>query len=127
MSRIPEWSKRRLPTRNNGFTIPSSALRGGIGAPFRIWLYGPELADRTPSLGGYVRLKSVLEPRISELAILITARFRNCQTEWSIHGGFAEKAGPDREVIEAIRNRQTRARIPAYRREGRLRVLSRSG
>ncbi len=104
MSRVPELERDQLNEAQKRIYDTILASRGNIGGPFRVWLHSPELADRAQSLGEYVRLKSVLEPRISELAILITARFRNCQTEWSIHEGFADKAGLDKKVIDAVRN-----------------------
>jgi 4-carboxymuconolactone decarboxylase len=48
--------------------------RGGVVGPFIPLLRSPELLNRVQRLGDYVRYDSHLEPRISELAILTTAR-----------------------------------------------------
>ena len=111
MNRIPELQKEKLTEAQRRIYDAILTSRGSVDGPFCIWLYSPEFADRAQSLGEYVRLKSVLKPRISELAILITARFWDCQAEWSIHEEFAKKAGVDKEVIEAIRDR----RAPDFR------------
>ena len=78
--------------------------RGSIAGPFGIWLHSPELADRAQSLGEFVRYRTCLEPRLSELAILVTARFWDCQVEWSLHETFAVESGLSEGVIEAVRH-----------------------
>ena len=77
--------------------------RGSIAGPFGIWLHSPELADRAQSLGEFVRYRTCLEPRLSELAILVTARFWDCQVEWSLHEPFAVESGLGEEIIDAVR------------------------
>ncbi len=78
--------------------------RGSIAGPFGIWLHSPELADRAQSLGEFVRYRTCLEPRLSELAILVTARFWDCQVEWSLHEPFAVEGGLSEAVIDAVRH-----------------------
>ena len=78
--------------------------RGSIAGPFGIWLHSPELADRAQSLGEFVRYRTSLEPRLSELAILVTARFWDCQVEWSLHEPFAVESGLGEGVIDAVRH-----------------------
>jgi 4-carboxymuconolactone decarboxylase len=84
--------------------------RGNLVGPFRALLHSSELADRTQQLGEFVRYDSSLPAAISELAILCTARYWNCPQEWAIHVGFAEAAGVDPELINAI----SRASVPAF-------------
>ncbi|MDE3257102.1 MAG: carboxymuconolactone decarboxylase family protein [Gemmatimonadota bacterium] len=78
--------------------------RGSIAGPFGIWLHSPELADRAQSLGEFVRYRTCLEPRLSELAILVTARFWDCQVEWSLHEPFAAESGLNEGIIDAVRH-----------------------
>ena len=78
--------------------------RGSIAGPFGIWLHSPELADRAQSLGEFVRYRTSLEPRLSELAILVTARFWDCQVEWSLHEPFAVESGLSEDIIDAVRH-----------------------
>lgn len=80
--------------------------RGSVPAPLSIWLRRPELADRAQALGRYCRYETVLPPRLSELAILITAAFWRSGFEWHAHKPFALEAGLDPGVIEAIRQGQ---------------------
>lgn len=80
----------------------TSGPRGRVAEPFRMLLRSPELADRVQNLGAYVRFNSALPPRLSELAILITARRWSSPYEWHHHvrDGLAGGVPPDE--IEAI-------------------------
>jgi 4-carboxymuconolactone decarboxylase len=60
---------------------------------FNAWLRSPELADRLQRVGEFLRYQSSLPPRLSEFAILITAREWNAQYEWFAHYPLAMKAG----------------------------------
>jgi 4-carboxymuconolactone decarboxylase len=51
-----------------------------------------------------------LEPRLSELAILITARQWTAQFEWFAHAPMALEGGLSAEIIEALRQR----RMPVF-------------
>ncbi len=77
--------------------------RGGVRGPFQAWLRSPELADRAQKLGAFVRFETSFEPRLSELAILITARHWRADYEWYAHAPIARKAGLGAGVIDAIR------------------------
>ena len=57
-------------------------------------------------MGEYLRYRSALGFRLSELAILITAREWSQQVEWAIHAPIAQSAGIRPEVIEAIAQRR---------------------
>ena len=53
--------------------------------PFIQLLDSPELMTRVSALGEYLRFRSALPPRLSELAILITAAHWRQPYEWEIH------------------------------------------
>jgi len=84
----------------------ASGPRGGIRGPLAIWLHRPELADRAQSFGQYCRYDSSLPPILSELGILVTARYWNAEYEWFAHKRIALEAGLDPEVADAIRQRK---------------------
>ena len=87
--------------------------RGSIAGPFGVWLHSPELADRAQSLGEFVRYRTSMAPRLSELAILVTARFWDCQVEWSLHEPFAVDSGLSQDIIDAVRH----GRAPDFGRD----------
>jgi len=76
--------------------------RGSIRGPFPAWLHSPELADRAQNLGEYVRFETSLGARLSELAILVTARFWTSNFEWYAHAMLAREAGLEDPIIDAI-------------------------
>lgn len=79
-----------------------SGPRGRIQGPLRAVLYNAELADRWQALGALLRYQTLLTPRESELAILVTGRACRSPFEWHAHRLEAEKAGIEAPVIEAL-------------------------
>ena len=80
----------------------ASSPRGQVRGPLAIWLYCPEMADRAQKLGQYCRYGTSLEPRLSELAILTTARIWDATFEWETHLPHALAGGVDSLVIESL-------------------------
>ena len=76
--------------------------RGSAPGPFNALLRSPELADRAQSLGAFCRFETTFEPKLSELAILVTARLWSAQFEWWAHARLAREAGLDPAIIAAI-------------------------
>ena len=76
--------------------------RGALYGPFVPLLRSPELMDHVQRLGEYLRYRSALGTRLSELAILITARHWDQQVEWAIHAPVAAQAGISEEMIEDV-------------------------
>lgn len=83
----------------------ASGPRGGVRGPLAVWLERPELAARAQELGRYCRYDSSLPPRLSELAILVTARQWSAEYEWQAHKAHALSAGLGEDVVNAIRDR----------------------
>lgn len=79
-----------------------SGPRGHLVGPFIPLLRSPDFMGRLQRTGEYLRFNSALEPRLSELAILITARVWTQQFEWHHHRIIAEKAGLKPAIIDAI-------------------------
>jgi 4-carboxymuconolactone decarboxylase len=76
--------------------------RGALVSPFVPLLRSPELMSHVARLGEYLRYRSAIGPRLSELAILLTARQWTQQVEWAIHGPIAVRQGIAQETIDAI-------------------------
>ncbi|MBY0242826.1 MAG: carboxymuconolactone decarboxylase family protein [Burkholderiaceae bacterium] len=76
--------------------------RGALYGPFVPLLRSPELMEHAQRLGEYLRYRSAIGTRLSELAILVTARHWNQPVEWAIHAPIAAQEGIAAEVIDAI-------------------------
>lgn len=83
----------------------AAGKRGRVTPPLRAWIHSPEMARHTQRLGQFLRYDTSLGPRLSELAILVTARYWTAQYEWYAHKKMALDAGLDPAIIDAIRDR----------------------
>jgi 4-carboxymuconolactone decarboxylase len=70
--------------------------------PYVPLLRSPEIMRHCAALGQYLRHESALGHRLTELAILVTARSHHQVFEWSVHAVDAEKRGLSAEVVAAI-------------------------
>lgn len=105
MQRIPELDPDTLSDdQKRVYDEIASGPRGGVRGPLAVWLRRPGLADRAQALGRYCRYDSSLSPRLSELAILTTARIWDAAYEWAAHVPHAQKAGLPGAVIDALEN-----------------------
>src|SRR3954471_6572430 len=98
MSRLPVRAVEELSERERVILDDILRSRGSLAGPFAAWLYSPELADRAQRVGETARFHTSLPPHLSELAILIVARYHSCQVEWTIHEAIARKSGVAPEV-----------------------------
>lgn len=80
--------------------------------PFAVWLHAPEFGQLAQALGGHCRLKTSVPPRLSEFAILCTARLWRAQYEWYAHAPIAEKAGVKPKSIADLRAGRTPKSLP---------------
>jgi 4-carboxymuconolactone decarboxylase len=108
--RLPRLTE--LSARQQEISDRISDRRGGTRGPFLVWLRSPELAEKVEALGAYCRFESSLDTRLSELSLLIAARFRDAQYSWNAHVGKAIDAGVPEAAIAAL----AAAREPDFRR-----------
>jgi 4-carboxymuconolactone decarboxylase len=82
--------------------------RGAVDAfgPGAIRLYSPPVAETMTAVNDYLRRKAGLEPRLVELAILVTAREMDCEYVWTAHEPAAQKAGLQQPIIDTVKYRR---------------------
>ncbi|MBT3349747.1 MAG: carboxymuconolactone decarboxylase family protein [Nitrospinaceae bacterium] len=103
MSRLPVMSVDEYSDKQRKIHDRiTSGKRGGFRGPFHMWVHSAGYLDVLEKVGGFLRYDSALSPRLSEMAILITARFWKAQYEWFAHEPHALKGGLDPEIIKAI-------------------------
>jgi 4-carboxymuconolactone decarboxylase len=81
--------------------------RGSAPAPMMAWLNSPAMARHATRLGEELRFNTMFPPKLSEIAILVTARHFTAHYEWWAHKRLALKGGMDPKIIDAIRDRRT--------------------
>jgi len=84
--------------------------------PFAVWLHAPEFGHLAQALGGHCRYKTALPARLSEFAILCTARLWRAQYEWFAHAPMAEKAGVKPKTVADLRAGREPKSAPADER-----------
>ncbi len=87
--------------------------RGALLAPFVPMLRSPELMAHSQRLGEYLRYRSALGLRLSELAILIVARHWTQQAEWAIHAPIALREGVAAGTVAALAEGTRPPALPA--------------
>jgi 4-carboxymuconolactone decarboxylase len=81
--------------------------RGAPPGPMMAWLNSPEMARHATRLGGFLRFDTLFPAKLSEIAILVTARHWTSHYEWYAHKRLALKGGMDPKIIDDIRDRRT--------------------
>jgi 4-carboxymuconolactone decarboxylase len=71
--------------------------------PFAAWMHAPELGELAQRLGAHCRYRTQLPARLSEFAILCTARAWRAQYEWYAHAPMAERAGVRAKTIADLK------------------------
>jgi 4-carboxymuconolactone decarboxylase len=77
---------------------PRNNTTGLKNPPFKVYLRSPELAPKLEAISDYVRWGTGLPPRLTELAIMVTARQWSSQWIWRGHYRAAVRGGLDPSV-----------------------------
>ena len=80
-----------------------SGPRTQIAGPLHTWFLNPSYGSLIEKVGAFCRYGTSLEPRLSELAIIIVARHWNADVEWFAHSKIALESGILQETIDAIK------------------------
>ena len=96
-------SAEMTPAQRRVHDLIVAGRRGRFGGPFQLLIRAPDICEHAAKLGEHLRWGTSLPNRLSELAIISTAKFWRAQYEWYAHAPLAEKAGVPAAAIEAIR------------------------
>jgi len=103
MTRTPFLTPEQMDPEQRRVYDDIVRTRGNwLNGPYAPLLHSPELADKAQQFGELVRYRTSLDPRLSELAIIVTARHWDCQFEWFQHEKIARKQGIAAAACEAI-------------------------
>ena len=77
--------------------------RGGrIPGPYRFTMHCPKITELMHPFGEILRLQSSFPLRLSEFAIIITAREWDCDYVFNAHAGIARDNGLPQALIDAV-------------------------
>jgi 4-carboxymuconolactone decarboxylase len=95
------------PDQKQTYDESIAGKRGKPPPPMMAWLNSPEMARHATRLGGFLRFDTLFPAKLSEIAILVTARHWTSHYEWYAHKRLALAGGMDPGIIDAIRDRRT--------------------
>ncbi len=98
----PIPSDKLTDAQKNAVREFAAARKAEVSGPFWPLLRSPEVMNRARAMGDYLRFTSVLPPRLSEFAIIITARQWTQNYEWDVHAPLAQQGGLKPSIIAAI-------------------------
>lgn len=109
------WARLPLPRREaldadgqRAFDLivsPNSRYATGLRGPAAMWVYSPLMAEHLFPFSTYLRYETEKDQRLTELAILATAREARSQYEWTSHEPLALAAGLEPEIVELVKRR----------------------
>jgi 4-carboxymuconolactone decarboxylase len=85
---------------------PHGGSLAGLRGPGGLRLHSPMVSAGLRPVNTYLRYAAGINPRLRELAILVTVREHDCQFAWAAHEGEARREGLSAEVIDIIRHRR---------------------
>jgi len=91
--------------------------RGSVRGPFSILMHSPVLCQRHLDVSTYLRSHSQVRPDARELAIIATAREKDCPYVWAAHAPAARTAGVSDAAVAAVRDRGGLASVPSAERD----------
>jgi 4-carboxymuconolactone decarboxylase len=113
--RVDSWARLPLPRRESldadgqrAFDMivsPESRYATGLRGPAAMWVYSPLMAEHLFPFSTHLRYGTDKDQRLTELAILSTAREARSQYEWTSHEPLALQAGLEPEIIDLVKRR----------------------
>ncbi len=97
------------PEQKQTYDEAIAGKRGRPPAPMMAWLNSPEMARHATRLGEVLRFDTIFPAKLSEIAILVTARHWTSHYEWFAHKRLALQGGMDPKIADDIRDRRTPA------------------
>src|SRR5438132_6777502 len=91
---------------------PKRPTLAGFQGPAGIWLHSPRVGEPIREFNRILRNEMPLEPRLRELAILVTARELDNQFEWTAHEPVALKEGLDARILDVVKFRKAVSGAP---------------
>jgi 4-carboxymuconolactone decarboxylase len=80
--------------------------RTRIAGPMHAWFLNPDYGTLIQKVGAFCRYETSLPPRLSELAIIIVARYWSADVEWFAHSAIALENDIAQTTVEAIEQDQ---------------------
>jgi 4-carboxymuconolactone decarboxylase len=106
VARLPIATRESVP--ENQRAMFDTMAQGGTPryGPGSVMIHVPQAHHWATGLNNYLRQESSLPKKIQELAMLVTARERDCQHIWNAHAASARQEGVPDALVNALRDRK---------------------
>lgn len=102
-ARLPYIDREQLPEADRDIYDRMIQERGTpVGNIFRTLANAPNLLRRFNALGGELRNKTQIDPRLRELALMTIGRLTNAEYEFTHHWNISLQVGVKREQLEHL-------------------------
>ena len=116
LSRLPLVKREDMDEQGKRFydsvVGPQSRTLVGLQGPSGIWLHSPTLGEHQRAANQYLRYETHLDRRLTELAILVTAREIDSQFEWTAHEPAALREGLSPTIIDVVKHGKPISGLP---------------
>ena len=114
MALTPTVTRDQVPEKyreafDHEIAIRRSAAENGPGS---VMINSPEMRKRANHLVFYFRQESELPQKIQEMAMILTARAKDCQYIWYAHAARARKEGISDAFVDALRDKKPLPKLP---------------
>ncbi len=110
LARLPQVHRQDLDAAGRAafdtYVSPGTGYETGLRGPIGVWMNSPALAQVMFDVRQRVRYESDRDQRLTELAIISTAREINNQYEYTAHEPLAVAAGLEQDIIDIVRFRR---------------------
>jgi 4-carboxymuconolactone decarboxylase len=113
----PLTRRDQVQERHRAIFDTVAESRGSVRGPFGILMHSPLLCRPHLDVGTFLRFNSGLEADSRELAIIATAREKDCPYIWAAHAPAARQAGLSAAIVSAVRDRGDLAGLPSVERD----------
>jgi len=108
MARTPTVTRNQVPEKyrdvfDSEVAISRNAMENGPGS---VMINSPEMRKRANHLVFYFREESELPQNIQEMAMILTARDKDCQYIWFAHAAKAREQGISDAFVDALRDKK---------------------
>ncbi|RAI40303.1 hypothetical protein CH341_24055 [Rhodoplanes roseus] len=114
---MPDLDEAKLDKAQRALLAAMRAGPRGAGlnlrGPFGVFMHAPAFGALAQELGAHCRFGTSVSPRLSEFAILVTARHWRAHYEWHVHAPIAQKAGVRPATIADLKAGRAPARAAA--------------
>lgn len=105
MTRIRPLKREEMNSEQIAIYDEIVAKGGRLGGPYTAYIRIPRFMKLNQEMGNYLR-SNTLEPRLRQLAAIITIRYWGAKFAWAMNARDAIEQGVSPDIVEAINHRQ---------------------